>query len=526
MFYKSKESKEKEESVFFSVILLFFSQIFIKLLGLVKNRLLSSYFGTGSTKDTFDAAFLFPDMVFTLSSEYISLFSFLPVFSKIFARDKKKAEKFSKVVLLFLTTWSLIVSFLIFFTIPFFKGIYRLQIPTKLEKDFVLWSKLLTPSGFILSIGTLFSAKLIAKRNFFKVAIAPLFYNLGIVIGVFPLSNFLGVNGVIFGVWVGAVLNLLTLIDIKKPVLEIPNIKELKIEIKEFIKLSIPFLLFGFFMRKGFDFIVSFVSLRLEEGVLSSFNYAYNVLTIPNSLIGVSISQSVYSSFTGNTKDSSLEKSIRMMIFLSVPFSFILFILRAQIVRILYGSGNFDWVATKMTLDNLSFLSLGLLSMNLIPVLNRFFYAQRNPKTPIFVFLLSNLTFLFMSFLIVKANLPFWSLPLAFSLATVIQSIALFFCIAKISRGLSLTKFSNSFFKSLISSILMSFALYGGLFIWDKFFSTNKTILLFLQTSISLAAGLFTFLATSEILKIEEWLYLKEKFTKRLKDFALSLKIQ
>ncbi len=494
----------------FGAILLFgFSQIFIKIFGFIKNRYLAGFFGTSLEKDIFDSAFLIPDAIYAISSESIMMFAFFPIFMRLKEENLKSALRFAGRVLIFLSFLVFFVSAIFFFsTESLAKFILDNNISESKKDLFVLWSKSLIPVGIFLSFSNFFSATLISEKRYIRFALAPLLYNFGTIFGVAVLSKFFGVNGIIFGTLIGAFLHMLTQINLK---FDFKNIfSPLEKAEKDFLRISLPFFFSTIFIRKLTDFLISEKANSLGAGVFASFGYAFNIFAIANSLISITISQAFYVDFTKKDFLKSFQKALNLIIFFSIPASFLLFVFRAQLVRILYGADGFDWRSTILTLEHLQALSFGLIFFNLIPIISRIFYAKEETKFPIFANFISMIFLIFGFFLLgEKSNVTIFSSIISFSYFVSFMVLMIFF--VKKFRNFEFKKIFIEILKILGSSILMAIIIYAGLNIWDKFFITNTFLTIFLQVTFSFSLGLVGFFSVLFSMNSENFKFLKTR---------------
>ena len=134
------------------------------------------------------------------------------------------------------------------------------------------------------------------------------------------------------------------------------------------------------------------IASTLAAGSVAYFNLANNLQSFPISIFGVSIAIACFPVFSQAFADKNHEQfminfsvNFRRILYLIIPFSVFLLLLRAQIVRLVLGSGNFTWHDTIQTAQTLGFFSLSLFAQSLIPLLARSFYAFEDTKTPVWI---------------------------------------------------------------------------------------------------------------------------------------------
>ena len=189
-----------------------------RILGLVRNRFLAHFFPI-ETLDAYRAAFVIPDFVANVLITGALSVAFIPVFTSYLQNRKendgwKIASSVLNISLGFYLVFTLIL--VVFaqpligkFVAPEFSP-EKLALTTNLAR-IVLFSELL------LIIGSFFTSVLQSFHRFIIPALAPVLYNIGIIIGILWLRPFFGLTGVAMGVVIGAALHaLIQLFLIKK----------------------------------------------------------------------------------------------------------------------------------------------------------------------------------------------------------------------------------------------------------------------------------------------------------------------
>jgi putative peptidoglycan lipid II flippase len=131
-------------------------------------------------------------------------------------------------------------------------------------------------------------------------------------------------------------------------------------------------------------------------GSISAFTLANNLQYVPVGIFGLAFAQAVFPHLAeqvarGQEKEfkNTLTKTFRYILFLVIPVSVFFFLLRAQMVRVLFGDGAFDWEDTIMTFETFGALTISIFAQATIPLLTRAFYVRQNTKTPVIISILS-----------------------------------------------------------------------------------------------------------------------------------------
>jgi len=504
-----------------------------KLLGLLRNRLLATSFGAGSDLDVYFAAFRLPDLVFNILIAGGILVAFLPIFSEYYSKKEEEAWKFTNNLLgvFFILMIGISLFFLIF--APFFVKLIAPGFSLEQFNMTVLLTRIMFLSPLILGISNIFSGVLHFFNKFIAYSLSPLVYNLGIIFGIIFLSPIFGISGVAIGVILGALLHLLIQVGSSflcgfKLKLAF-NFKGSGI--KKVFYLMIPRI--AGIAAGQFNFLViTAIASSLEKGSITIFNFANSIFEVPIGIIGISFAVASFPAFSKLWIEKNKEKMIsvfssisRKIIILVLPLSFAFFVLRNQIVRILFGTGKFDLADSQLTAACLGLFSFGILAGTLIPLIFRTFFAAKDTKTPTLIsisYVLLNivLSFSFISLLSYDNSFSFFlrnilglggienisiiGLPLAFSISTIFELVLFLFFLARKMGGIGLKNLFNVFLKTGVFSLIMSFFIFLSLKFLSSIFISNTFFDIFIQTSISSFVGLGVYLLLSFLFMKEE----------------------
>lgn len=434
-----------------------------RILGLFRDRILASTFGAGDTLDAYYAAFRVPDLIYNLIVLGALSAAFIPVFTQLISNNKEKdawnlASGVMNLQILVMSFLALILAvfapILMQFITPGFDG-------DKLNTT-VIFTRIMFLSPIILGISGIFGGVLVSMKKFFIYSLAPIMYNLGIIFGAVFLVRFMGEVGLAWGVVLGALMHMLIqypAVRISGFKLVIDPIRSLKNkEVRKVVHLMLPRMMGVAVSQVNFLIITIFAS-TLAAGSLAAFTFANNIQSTPLGLFGVSFAIAVFptlsSYYAKNDKErfsQIFSKTFRQVIFFVIPISVLIYVLRAQIVRVILGAGEFNWDDTILTFETLGFLSMSLFAQALIPLLARSFYAIQNTKTPFYIALFSEaLNIILVVLLIGKFQIA--GLAIAFSVSSIVNMSLLFYFLRKRFGGLGEVQISISFFKIMIASL-------------------------------------------------------------------------
>jgi putative peptidoglycan lipid II flippase len=380
------------------------------LVGLLRERVFAAEFGGGIIKDAYQTAFIVPDLLYNLLVIGALTAGFVPLFTRLYSSEKPERAWYLANNVLNICVGALIIICLsgIIFAHPLAHLIAFKSSPEKQELiGNFLRIILLTP--IFLGISMIVGGVLQSLRQFLLYAIAPIFYNLGIIIGAVWLVKIMGINGLAWGVVFGAFLHMSVqmygairngfrwklVIDFKDK------------ESQELGRLMIPRTLGLAFTQMSLAVLTILGNTLPNDGNVSALGYATNLQGVPISLIGASFALAVFPVLASAAAQKKLEEfkshlstTLRQILFLIIPIATLFLILRIQIVRVIYGAGRFNWDNTVMTANVLACLSLGIIAESILPLLARAFYALSDTKTPFIMGAIAELTTITSAFLL------------------------------------------------------------------------------------------------------------------------------
>jgi len=526
--------------------LLAFFAIFSQVLALVRDKLLAHTFGASVSLDIYYTAFRIPDFIFITIGSMVSMSVLVPFIVARLESSEKIAKDFIDSIFSFFVYTIVIVGALVFLFLPFLTKMLFPGFSGESLEELISITRILLLSPLFLGISNLLGSLTQSTNRFLVYALSPVLYNVGIIFGILFLYPNFGLKGLVWGVIVGAFLHMAIQIFPIKKIGLIPRLtfKPQISLIKETVLTSIPRTLALSFSHISILFLISMASF-FPEGSISVFNFSFNLQSVPLSVIGVSYSLAAFPTLSklfvsGKTEDffAKVLVSIKHVIFWSIPFAVIFIVLRAHIVRVILGSGEFDWSDTRLTAAALALFSISLLFQNLILILVRSFYSMGKTTLPLVVNFISAVS------VVLFAKIFYWLfqskevfrffiedlfkisdlsgtvvvvLPLSFALGSILNGTLLWVFLEKEFRGFSRSAF-QTFLHSLSASIIMGFFIFISLRFFDNIFSLDKFFGILAQAFLSGIIGIFAGVIVLKILKNKEtediWLTLHQRFWK------------
>ena len=522
----------KSNSITSAAILLGLASLASRFLGILRDRILAGQFGAGNEMDIYYAAFRIPDLVFNLIVLGALSAGFIPIFAGLLARKKEKeAWKTASIVLNFILILLIPICLILIIFAPV---IINLIVPgfDQDKKDMTTaLTRIMFLAPFFLTLSSVVGGILQSFRRFFFYSLAPVMYNIGIIIGAVFFAKWWGIYGLAWGVVLGALLHFLIQLPAAwKLGFRYQRVLDFKdIELRKIIKMMIPRTLTLFISQFNL-IIITIVASTLAAGSLAVFNFASNLQNLPLGLFAFSFAVAsfpVFSTLSSQNKISEFAKRLslitRQILFLVIPASVMMVVLRAQIVRVVLGTGKFSWDDTILTLETLQFFALSLFAQGLIPLLARAFWALHNTKTPFIIALISmiiNLAgcFIFPYYINPWTGEPFGvtGLAVAFSLASVVNAGLLFILISGKIKQLNKKEIFISSVKISLASLVAGMAAYQTLYFIVPLVDMKTFIGVLVQGSAAGVIGILIYLLLAWILESKELILLKSTLRRRI----------
>ncbi len=495
-----------------------------RLVGLLRDRIFAHYFGAGPIMDAYYAAFKIPDLVYSLLIVGALSAAFIPAFTKLFnsGENKSPAWKLANNVLNITAVSLAILSFLGIIFTPALAPLVAPGFSAASKQLVINFTRIMFGSTFLLGLSMVIGGVLQSLRAFFLYSLAPIFYNVGIIIGAVILVPLWGVSGLAWGVVLGAFLHfsLQTYSAYANGYRWRWHLNFKDKETKLIGKLMIPRTL-GLAISQLNLVIITILASLLPVGSVAIFNFANNLQAVPIGIIGIPFALAVFPVLSMAASQNNIEEfiknlsaTIRQILFLIIPLSIILMLLRAQIVRVVLGTGKFDWAATINTADTLALFSLSLFAQALIPVIARAFYALANTKTPFVVGLISELVSIIAALMLMKP-LGVAGLALAFSIGSILNFMILTVALRSILKKIDGEKIFSSFFRIVLAAIPMALVIQFAKYPLAKIFDQTRFFGILGQGAVASLAGLAIYLLICYLLKVPELIQLKESLARR-----------
>ncbi len=437
-----------------------------RILGFIRESLMAGLFGKTGPTDAYNTAFILPDLLYWLLVGGVLSAAFIPVLSEYIA--KGKTEEGWKVVssvsnLIFLSLCCLVIIAMIF--TPRF---IELQVPgfTAENRDLAIYlTRILLLQPVILAMSGITMGILNSHKIFWPSALGTVLYNASIIFFGALLADSgdaRSISGFAFGVVFGAAANFLVQVPaLRKVGLRYYPIIDFKHPgVRKIVSLALPIILM--FTLNQFQVIVnSNLGSGLDPGSLTAIWYSYRLFQLPVGIFALAIGVAVFPTLSEQAalkkiKDfvRTISDAVRLIIFITVPVSVGMVVLRFPLIRVLFEHGKFGPEDTQATAIPLFYFTLGITAQAIIQILPRAFYALQNTWLPVILGVIAMVASIVWMYVLV-GPLAHGGLALAVTLGAVMQMLLLFLMLRRRIGPINGKKMMQTFLQTVVISAFM-----------------------------------------------------------------------
>ena len=485
-----------------------------RLLGFLRQWTVAHQIGSNAITDSYYAAFTLPDFLNYLVAAGSLSITFIPVFTK-FAAENREEEAW-RVFSTVLTFMGLLVTALICVAEIFAPQIVSAIAPGfgPAEKQHVVFlTRLMLPAQFCFYEGGILSAVQYAKGKFVVPSLAPLVYNLAIILGGVFLSARIGITGFAVGVLVGAFLGnfLLQAYGAHRVGAKFSLALDLRHSgFRLFVKLAIPIML-ALSLSFTDDWIIRWFGSYLVPASITWLTYAKSLMRVPLGVVGQAIgvaSFPVLSQLYSEGKFSELNRllndTFKALILLLVPISAFTIAESPYVVHLVFSHTRLDAVDLQAISATLALFSIGMFAWGAQNLIARGFYSTRDTWTPAIV----GTVFTFLDIPLywwLSKQAQHLGLALASSTGISLFTIVLFALLIRRTQNREIGGVMRFFLKVAAASILSAAAVYelakwlSRWIAWKRALGSFEILLMASAAGLVLIVALLKLFRTSEL---------------------------
>ena len=505
------------------------STLLSSLLGFFRDRLLNSAYmpsengalaGYPVGLDAYTAAFMVPDFMFAVLVSGALSVTFIPVFNERWVKgNKQSAWQISSSMINFMALITMAASVLIIiFADPLMKYLIAPGLSESGHALAVSMMQVIAVNPFIFAVAAVIASIQQAVGRFMFCALAPMLYNVGIIIGTVWFTG--GVNlfgwqifdGGIMGVALGVVLgSFLQLIVSAVGLAGLGFDYNFKIYWRNKGFRKVLSLLPARSVDQGMDYVVSLVEVnlasRLADGTVRAYQQALTLHMMPINLIGVAISNAAFPQLTGHLGEGrndlfqkDLRSLLRIVFWMALPVSVVIFFTRGYVVHFIRNTGD------PLIAGILGCLVVAILFRTIYHMAARAFYARQDTKTPLYISIFSiTLNIILAIVLSMVLKMGAYGLAWAQSTVAVLEVVVLLAVMNRQMPKLFDMTFVRAIFKMILAGIVTGVVCYIGVLVLpfryhdDSFFSAFPKFVIISMVSFGAYAAASKWLKLPEI---------------------------
>jgi putative peptidoglycan lipid II flippase len=511
-----------------------------KVISLAQTFIIARVFGVGAEWDAFVTANRIPELIFTLIAGGALAHAFIPIFSGYLAReDHAGGWRVASQVINFIFGVTFIASVIAYFAAPWLIANFVAPgFTAEAQATTVGLMRVLLISTLIFSVSGIVMGILQSFNHFLLPAVAPMMFDVGILIGVLFFLPAFGVYGIAYGAVLGAALHLGVQIPglIRFRARWSPSLGLRNPVLWRVIRLMLPRVAgLGVF---SVNFIVmNNIASRLGTGSVSALDWGWRLMQIPQTLIGTAMGTVIFPTLAQlsalgdeNGKRANMTGALKFIMIGSIPSSLGLIFVGRPLISLLEG-GQFDASASDLVYSTLQFFALGLIVHSVLEVIARSFYADGDTLTPLWAALGGAAINLVLSFTlsgvaqaesalsaygVIAATAPGFLAPrpdfgfvgglaLANSLGVMFEVVFLMFILRKRWHGINESALATTTLKTLAASLVMTAAIVAVDLLWVALdLEARGRMLLIVEIAVQVVVGILVFVGTAALLRMEE----------------------
>jgi putative peptidoglycan lipid II flippase len=489
-----------------------------RLFGFLRDMVIAMAFGSSAAADAFFVAFRIPNMQRRILGEGAVSAAFIPVFTETMTQKGESAAwKMTANLFNILIIALSLVSLLILVFSPAVITVFApgfIDEPGKFELTVKL-TRWMAPYLFFIGLAAFCMGILNSLKSFALPAATPILQNICMILSVLIIAPQMDepIMGLAIGVLVGGALQLLVQLPVvlKKGLRFQRSLNFKQEEVIKIAKLMGPVIL-GLAVYEINIMVDTLLASLLPGGSISYLYYGNRLVQLPLGIFAVALAVALLPTLSshaakGNLKElvQTLGFSIRLILFITIPATVGLIILREPIVNTLWERGEFIASTTEGTAIALLYYSIGLCAYSGIKIIAPAFYSLQDTKTPAKIGIYSMILNMVLN-LILMGPLKHGGLALATSLAALFNVAFLIHYLRKRLGLLGGRKILRSTLKMLLAAFAMGFVTY---FCKESFFQTSDPLLtrLFALTG-CISIGMLVYALISHFSRNEEWRFL------------------
>lgn len=489
-----------------------------RIFGFLRDVIVAWLFGTGVFAQAFVVAFRIPNILRSVVGEGTTKAVIVPILSQYASRRSTKdywelAGNLLNVILLiliFITIAGIILApFIVKVIAPgFIKDVGKLSLTIKL-------TRIMFPYIFFIGLTSVGIGVLNSFKYFTIPALTQVIFNILLIISLLILYFFFNMG--VFSLGIGVLIG-----GFGQVIIQIPSLYKYGFKwqrkvffihpaMKRIGKLFVPRLIGAgvYHINILVDTMLASLAYIVGKGGVAALYYANRLVQFPLAIFGIALAQAALPTFSRQSLEKGLDRfkktlsfSLRSVLFITLPSTIGLIVLRGPIIKILFQRGEFGSYSTNITSYTLLFYVIGLFAYGGIKILVSSFYSLKDTITPVKVASFSVVINIILN-LILMWPLKIGGLALATSISATVNFMLLYWLLRRRIGYIYEKDIIRTFFKSLFASVCMGFICY---YFYSTYVQYMK--LSFIKECIgvilTIGLGTVTYLVICSLIKMSE----------------------
>lgn len=491
-----------------------------KFISLVQTFIIASTFGISAEYDAYVTANRAPELIVTLIAGGALGYAFIPIFSGFLAKgDHDKAWEIASQVVNSIFVVSFVVSVLAFIGAPWLvETVYAPGFAPEVQAQTIVMLRILLISTLIFTISGISADILQSHHHFLSPALAPIMFDVGILIGVLFFIEPLGIYGIAWGAVLGALMHFM---------IQLPALIYYRARWKltlgfhseafwQVVRLMLPRIAgLGVFY---FNFaLMNNLASRMGEGAVSAFSWGWQLTQIPQTLLGTALGVVIFPTLAALSeagdnvsKRNAMTGAMKFILIATIPSAVGIVLVGKPLISLLEG-GAFDASATAFVYTSVQAFALSIIVLSILEIAARSFYADKDTITPLWAALVGAAVNAILALLLSGLwltegtifDLGVGGLGLALSLGVTFEISVLLYILRGRWDWSIRTMLGDTIIKTLLSTGAMTGAILLLDMLWQGLLPAG-TLMTLVRVAVTVSAGILVFAATATLLGMQE----------------------
>jgi putative peptidoglycan lipid II flippase len=369
-----------------------------RLMGLARDMGQAALLGTGMAADAFTLAFIIPNILRRLFGEATVSAALVPTYTEtLVSESREQAGLLGSRITTFVACVLGIIVVAGIAAAPLLVKVFApgfADVPGKTGLTAGLL-QVMFPFILFVGVGTVLMGILNSHRHFLSPAMAPIFFNLSAIAGIFLLSRVIVPDAPVWGYAVGITVGGLLQVAVQVPALRNrgvrlgPDFHWRDPRFRRILKLAVPALI-GLIAGEVNVLVDQMIASFLQPGSVAALSYGLRVMQVPQGIFAIALATALLPTLSRQTvmgkmdeAGRTLSKATLALTALMIPCTLCIVFLAGPIVRVVLARGAFTETSVSLTTAALTFYSLGLVFYSGVRITAPVFYAMKDTRTPV-----------------------------------------------------------------------------------------------------------------------------------------------